>query len=293
MMNGWTRARADAMDLSSFPPFLPFLPLNNYFKNKIIWITGASSGIGEALALELARYDAVLVLTARRVEELERVAQRTGLATERLMVLPLDVTDFAKAPAKAAEIVSRFGRIDIMIHNAGVSQRSFVRDTDFEVYRRLMDVDFFSTVALTQAVLPFMTQQKSGQFIVVSSVAGKVGTPMRSGYNAAKHALHGFYDSLRSEVFDDNIRVNIVCPGYIKTNVSVNSLNDQGHKYGQMDANQAGGMPADACARRILSAAEHDRKEVFIGGFTEMAAVYLRRFWPAFLFKMVQRNVPD
>lgn len=267
--------------------------MNNYFKNKIVWITGASSGIGEALALELARLDAVLVLSARRVEELERVAQRTGLSAERLMILPLDVTDFGKAPAKAAEIVARFGRIDIMVHNAGVSQRSFVRDTDFEVYRRLMDVDFFSTVALTQAVLPFMTQQKSGQFIVVSSVAGKVGTPMRSGYNAAKHALHGFYDSLRSEVFDDNIRVNVVCPGYIKTNVSVNALNDQGQKYGQMDANQAGGMPADACARRILSAAEHDRKEVFIGGFTEMAAIYLRRFWPSFLFKMVRRNVPD
>ncbi len=271
----------------------PFLLLKNYFKNKIAWITGASSGIGEALALELARQGAKLVLSARRVDELERVKAATGLPDDQVLVLPLDVTDFDLAPAKAAEVVARFGRIDIMVHNAGVSQRSFVKDTSLEVYQKLMDVDFFSTVALTKAVLPYMTEQKSGQFIVISSVAGKVGTPMRSGYNAAKHALHGFYDSLRSEVFDDNIRVTVACPGYIKTNVSVNALDEKGGKYGQMDANQAKGMPADECARQILRAAEHDRKEVSIGGATEKAAVYLRRFLPSFLFKMVRRNVPE
>ncbi len=267
--------------------------MKNYFTNKIAWITGASSGIGEALALELARQGAKLVLSARRTEELERVKAATGLTDDQVMVLPMDVTDFDLAPAKAAEVVARFGRIDIMVHNAGVSQRSFVKDTSLDVYQKLMDVDFFSTVALTKAVLPYMTQQKNGQFIVISSVAGKVGTPMRSGYNAAKHALHGFYDSLRSEVFDDNIRVTVACPGYIKTNVSVNALDEKGGKYGQMDENQAKGMPADECARRILRAAELDRKEVFIGGLTEKAAVYLRRFFPAFLFKMVRRNVPE
>ncbi len=267
--------------------------MKNYFSNKVIWITGASAGIGEALALELARQGALLVLSARRAEELERVARGTGLPADRVLVLPMDVTDFAQAPAKAAEVVAKFGRIDLMVHNAGVSQRSYVRDTGLEVYQRLMDVDFFSTVALTKAVLPYMTRQKSGQFIVVSSVAGKVGTPKRSGYNAAKHALHGFYDALRSEVFDDGILVTVVCPGYIKTDVSVNALDDRGQKYGQMDANQARGMPADECARRILSAAAGDRKEVYIGGLKEVAAVYLRRFWPALLFKMIRKNVPD
>lgn len=268
-------------------------PLKNYFHQKVVWITGASSGIGEALALELAQAGASLILSARRVEELERVKQSTQLPPERVMVLPMDVTHFELATEKAAEIVARFGRIDIMVHNAGVSQRSFVRDTPLDVYQRIMDVDFFSTVALTKAVLPYMNSQKSGQFIVISSVAGKVGTPMRSGYNAAKHALHGFYDSLRAEVFEDNIRVTVVCPGYIKTNVSLNALDSKGGKYGQMDANQEKGMPADACARKVLHAAAHDQKEVFIGGFTELAAVYLRRFWPTLLFKMVRRNVPQ
>jgi short-subunit dehydrogenase len=267
--------------------------LNTYFNQKVVWITGASSGIGEALALELSKAGASLVLTARRPEELQRVKQSTGLPDERVMVLPLDVTKFELANEKAAEIINRFGRIDIMVHNAGISQRSFVRDTTLDVYQRIMDVDFFSTVALTKAVLPYMSQQKSGQFIVISSVAGKVGTPMRSGYNAAKHALHGFYDSLRAEVFEDNIRVTVVCPGYIKTNVSMNALDSQGRKYGQMDINQEKGMPADICARKILNAAVHDQKEVFIGGLTERAAMYLRRLWPDFLFKMVRRNVPQ
>ena len=267
--------------------------MKDYYKDKIAWVTGASSGIGEALAMDLARRGARLVLSARRAEELERVKAATGLANDQVLVLPMDVTDFDLAPAKAAEVMARFGRIDVMVHNAGVSQRSFVKDTPLKVYQKLMDVDFFSTVALTKAVLPYMTEQECGQFIVISSVAGKVGTPMRSGYNAAKHALHGFYDSLRSEVFDDNIRVTMACPGYIRTNVSVNALDEKGGKYGQMDANQAKGMPADECARRILRAAERDDKEVYIGGLTEKAAVYLRRFFPAFLFKMVRRNVPQ
>ena len=267
--------------------------MNAYYKDKVVWITGASSGIGEALALELAQAGARLVLSARRTEELERVRKSTQLPFERVLILPLDVTRFDLAVGKAAEIIAHFGQLDVMVHNAGVSQRSFVRDTELSVYQRIMEVDFFSTVALTKAVLPHMSRQKSGQFIVISSVAGKVGTPMRSGYNAAKHALHGFYDSLRAEVYEDNIRVTVACPGYIKTNVSVNALDSQGGKYGQMDANQEKGMSARECARKILRAAAQDRKEVFIGGVTERAALFLRRFWPAFLFKMVRKNVPS
>ena len=264
-----------------------------YFQDKVVWITGASSGIGEALALELAKEGAILVLSARRQEELERVKAATNLHDSRVLVLPMDVTQFELAPRNAMEILNQFGRIDVMVHNAGISQRSRVIDTNLDVYQRIMDVDFFSTVALTKAVLPSMIKQKSGQFIVISSVAGKVGTPLRSGYNAAKHALHGFYDSLRAEVFEDNIRVNVVCPGYIKTNVSVNALNSKGEKHGQMDINQEKGMPAEVCAKKILEAAEKDKKEVFIGGMTEMAAIYLRRFMPNLLFKLVRKKIPQ
>jgi len=209
------------------------------------------------------------------------------------LVLPMDVTAIDKAAPAADLIIKTFGQIDIMVHNAGVSQRSYIKDTTMEVYRKIMDVDFFSTVAITKAILPYMIKQQSGHFIVISSVAGKIGTPMRSGYNAAKHALHGFYDSLRAEGFNQNIHVTTVCPGYIKTNISVNALNESGDKFGKMDTNQANGIPADECARRILEAVKKDKKEIYIGGFTEVAAIYLKRFLPNVLFDQVRKTKPE
>jgi NADP-dependent 3-hydroxy acid dehydrogenase YdfG len=263
------------------------------FKNKVVWITGASSGIGEAIAMAFAQQGARLVLTARREEELIRVGKLTGLPETSILILPMDVTDFEKAKPAAERIIQTFGQIDIMVHNAGVSQRSYIIDTDLDVYRKLMDVDFYSTVAITKAVLPYMIRQQSGHFIVISSVAGKIGTIMRSGYNAAKHALHGFYDSLRAEGYKDNIRVTTVCPGYIRTNISLNALNESGSKFGKMDSNQANGIPAEECARQILRAVRKDKKEIYIGGLKEVAAIYLKRFLPNVLFDQVRKNIPE
>jgi short-subunit dehydrogenase len=263
------------------------------FKDKVVWITGASSGIGEAIALAFAKEGAKLVLTARREEELIRVKKLTGLPDENVLVLPLDVTEFDKAKPAAEQVISHFQRIDIMVHNAGVSQRSYIQDTDLEVYQSLMNVNFYSTVALTKAVLPYMRNQKGGHFIVISSVAGKIGTIMRSGYNAAKHALHGFYDSLRAEGYEDNIKVTTICPGYIRTNISLNALNESGAKFGKMDVNQAKGIPAEECARQILDAVKKDKKEIYIGGFKEVAAIYLKRFFPSVLFEQVRKNIPE
>lgn len=263
------------------------------FNNKVVWITGASSGIGEAITMAFAKEGAKLVLTSRREEELQRVAKQTGLPASSILILPLDVTDFDKAKPAAELIIATFGRIDIMVHNAGISQRSYIIDTDFEVYRKLMDVDFYSTVAITKAILPYMVQQQSGHFIVISSVAGKIGTIMRSGYNAAKHALHGFYDSLRAEGYKNNIKVTTVCPGYIRTNISVNALNEAGSKFGKMDANQANGIPAEECARQILNAVKKDKKEIYVGGLKEVAAIYLKRFLPSILFDQVRKNIPE
>lgn len=260
---------------------------------KVIWITGASSGIGEAITLESAKRGAKLVLSARREDELQRVKKLTGLPDSDVLVLPLDVTQFDKAVGAAEMVVKHFGRIDIMVHNAGISQRSYINDTDLAVYQRLMDVNFYSTVALTKAVLPYMMNQKSGHFIVISSVAGKIGTIMRSGYNAAKHALQGFYDSLRAESYEYGIQVTTACPGYIKTNVSVNALDESGKKFGKMDSNQAQGMEPSECANRILDAVEKNKKEIYIGGFREVAAIYLKRFFPDLLFDQVRKNIPE
>lgn len=265
----------------------------NSFKDKVVWITGASAGIGEALTMAFAQEGAKLVLTARREEELERVKKLTGLPASHVLVLPMDVTDLDKAKPAAEKVIAHFQHIDIMVHNAGVSQRSYIRDTEMEVYKKLMEVNFFSTVALTKAVLPYMMEQKSGHFIVISSVAGKIGTIMRSGYNAAKHALQGFYDSLRAEGYEHNIKVTTICPGYIRTNISLNALNESGSKFGKMDANQQKGIPAEECAERILEAVQKDKKEIYIGGFKEVAAIYMKRFFPNFLFDQVRKNIPE
>jgi short-subunit dehydrogenase len=257
------------------------------FSNKVIWITGASSGIGEALALESAKRGARLVLSARREEELHRVQQTAGLGNDRCLVIPMDMSDLSQFPEKTAQVLKHFGDIDYVFHNAGISQRSFVKDTSLDIDQKVMNVNFFGVVALTKAVLPHFLSKKKGHFIVTSSLVGKFGTPMRSAYSASKHALHGFFESLRAETWRDGVQVTIVCPGYIKTNISINAVNEEGKKYGKMDENQAQGMPADECAKRILSAVANGKREVLIGG-KETLGVYLKRFFPGLLWRTIR-----
>lgn len=242
-----------------------------------IWITGASSGIGEALALQASAAGAYLVLSARRETELNRV--RAACARpERVVVLPLDLTDFDAAEAlQRAE--AAFGPLDILVNNAGISQRGTVLDTQEAVYRRIFELDFFACVKLTKALLPGMIQRRRGHVVVISSVVGYVGTPMRSGYAAAKHALHGFFEALRAEVWREGVRVTLVCPGYIRTEVSLNAVTADGGTHGKMDEGQLKGLSAEACADRIWRAVAEGRAEVLIGA-REAVFVYLRRWLP-------------
>ena len=190
------------------------------FKDKVIWITGASSGIGEALALEFANRGARLILSSRRLEELKRVATETKLAELDLLILPFDLKNTENATALAAQVINKFGRIDILINNGGYSQRSEAIETKTEIVRELMEVNFFAHVNLSKAVLPYMKRQKNGHIVVISSIAGKFGFYLRSSYSAAKHALHGFFESMRLETEKFGIKTLIVCPGKIKTNTS-------------------------------------------------------------------------
>ena len=259
-------------------------------KNKTVWITGASSGIGEALAYQFANEGAKLVLSARRESELQRVAKATGLSEKDLLVLPMDMLKFEHFPEKVKTVIEHFGQIDFVVQNAGISQRSYVKDTKFQVYRDLMELDFFSVVAFTQALLPHFTERKSGHFVVISSIAGKIGVPLRGGYGAAKHAIIAFFDSLRAEVWQDNIRVTTICPGYILTQISVNALDATGNKHGKMDDNQAKGMTAEVFAMKALKAIKNNKKEVYIGGFYEVFGVYLKRFLPSLVYRMVRKK---
>lgn len=269
--------------------FLPATALKPPFSTAVVWITGASSGIGEAVALALARRGARLILSARRVDELQRVATLTGLPAADLLILPLDMTDVDSLPAHVETVRQRFGRIDYVFQNAGITQRSNVVDTDLAVYTRLMAVNFFGVVALTKAVLPVMLAQGSGQFVVTSSVAGKLGTKQRSGYCASKHALHGFFDALRAETYDAGLRVTLVCPGYIRTPISLHALGPDGQVHGKMDTNQAGGMDPDTFARQLLSAVAQEKEEVYIGG-AETYGIYLKRFLPGILSRILRKR---
>ena len=255
------------------------------FHNKVVWITGASSGIGEALAYAFAAEGALLVLSARREEELQRVAKACGNA----YVLPFDVLSLAEHTDRVNDIIKTYGRIDYLVLNAGVSQRSFMKDTEFDVYRRLFEVNFFSIVSLTQAVLPIFTAQKSGVFVPIASVAGRISTPRRAAYGATKHALIGFFDSVRAEVYPDGIRVTTILPGYIKTNISLHAMNEKGEAYGKMDPNQAKGLDPNFTAQKILQAILAGKNEFFVGGFLEGFGLFVKRFFPSIMPFMLRK----
>ncbi len=258
--------------------------------NKVVWITGASSGIGEALAYQFAKSGAKLVLSARRESELQRVAKATNLSENEVFVLPMDMLDMSCFDEKVKVVLAKFGQIDIVVQNAGISQRSYVQDTDFKVYRDIFELDFFSVVAFTQAILPHFLAQKSGYFVGISSVAGKLGVPLRSGYCAAKHAMIGFMDALRAEVHKENVFVTTICPGYINTAISLVAIDGQGKNWGKMDDNQAKGMNVNACAEQILKAVKNNKNEVFVGGWYEGLGMYLKRFFPSIVYRMVRKK---
>src|ERR1035437_8688220 len=205
------------------------------FKNKIVWITGASSGIGEALAKAFAAEGAKLILSARRIDELQRVKAELNLSEENCLILPLDLANTSNIDDLTQRVISKFQRIDILLNNGGVSQRSLTKETSLDIDRKIMEVNYFGTVALTKSVLPVMLKQKSGHIVVTSSISGKFGFYLRSAYSASKHALHGFFESLRMEIFNDNVKVLIVCPGKINTNISVNAITADGGKHNKID----------------------------------------------------------
>ncbi len=258
------------------------------FKDKVIWITGASSGIGEALANQCAAMGGRLILSSNEPEELERVAGDCASAGERPLVLPLDLTDPAGITAAADEVLGKFGHVDLLVNNGGISQRSLVKDTTMETYRKIMEIDFFGHVGVTKAVLPSMLERKSGHIVVTTSVSGKYGVPIRSGYCAAKHALHGFFDSLRAEVWRDNIKVTIVAPTGVKTKISLNAVVGDGSKYGKMDDLMTEGISAEECARQIITAVQKEKEEIVVGWDKAKIAAYLKRFTPGLFSKIIR-----
>lgn len=261
------------------------------FSGKVIWITGASSGIGEALAKAFSRESARVVLSARNVTELQRVQDEcvaAGAETDSLLVLPLDVLDYEALPNAVLAVNKAFGRIDLLINNAGTSQRSFCLETELQVYRTLFELNVMAQIALTKAVLPVMVEQGGGHILVTASVAGKVGVPLRTGYCAAKHAVMGFFDGLRTEVAHLGIKVTTIVPGFIRTNIGANALTGNGEPTGEQDTDIESGMDVTECADLILQGIAGGVEEIAVGSGPEMGLLELKQQDPTSTFRLLE-----
>ena len=262
--------------------------LKSYFNGKTIWITGASSGIGEALAYALSEAGANLILSARRTSELERV--KTACAhPEKIDIIPVDLSSHESVSSAISNCLNRHIRIDMLFNNGGISQRAEALNTDTEIVRRVMEIDFFSNIELSRAVALRMKEHGGGHIIITSSLMGKWGFYLRSAYAAAKHALHGYYDSMRMEVEPFNIRITLLTPGFIASDISRHALNDKGESTGEMDNNQATGMSTSQCAQEILQGVAAGKTEFGIGG-RELLGLKLRRFVPSFFEKILRKQ---
>ena len=253
-------------------------------REKAIWITGASSGIGRALAIQLARENK-LILSSRNLDELEVTKSRC--ASSKVHLELLDLADFDSHHSIVARIIKNHGAIDHLIHCGGISQRSLVNDTLLSVDEKLIRINYLGTVSLTKAILPHFLKEKQGHFTVITSLTGVFASPYRSGYAASKHALHGFFDSLRAELEDQGILVTLAAPGFVKTKVSINALTGDGNSLGSMDDAQAKGISAEACAQKTIRAIARNKREVYIG--RESYAAYVKRYLPGVFAHLIKK----
>lgn len=246
------------------------------FLNKVVWITGASSGIGEALCFKLSLLGASLIISARNKKELERVNATLPVNPGEAKVLVVDLEDLEKLDAITSEAVAFFNRIDYLINNAGLAIRDMAQSTAFEVERRIMDINYWAPVILTKNVLPSMIDSGFGHIVVISSLSGKYGIPRAAAYAASKHALHGFFESLRSELNQKDVSISLIIPGIIKTGITANALTGTGDKFGKIEAAFINGYPADKAAKKIVKAILDKKEEAFVGG-TEGITLWINR----------------
>lgn len=245
-------------------------------KNKTVWVIGASSGIGKGLVKYLSKENCKIILSARRETQLQEIKQEYNLTDNNAMVLALDISqsETFDDKIKQAQIFSK--NIDVIILNAGIAHKSFAEETTEEVDRRIMEVNFMGNILFTKKIIPIMKQQASGTIAVTSSILGKIGLPLVSTYCASKQAVSGYYESLRYEVEKYNINVTVISPGFIKTDITKNSLTGTGETFNQNSVAQEKGMDAELCAKKMITAIKKGKRHQYIGG--------LEVFMPTFSF---------
>ncbi|MHC1704762.1 MAG: SDR family NAD(P)-dependent oxidoreductase [Tenuifilaceae bacterium] len=256
------------------------------FRDRLVLITGSTSGIGKAIVKELAKEGAKLILADRKIEDLLILKEECLKSTSFCEAIAFDLSNPEEVASSAKTILEKYGAIYLLINNGGISQRSLAVETPIEIDRKIMEIDYFSYVILTKALLPSMIEKKEGFIAATSSLSGKFGFHYRSSYSAAKHAIQGYFETLRIELKHHGISVTVAYPGSINTNISINAIEKDGKPHGVMDPAQANGMSAEDCAKHYIKAIRKGRPEVLIGG-KEFIIFHLKRFFPRLFFKVI------
>lgn len=255
------------------------------FSGKVVWITGASSGIGEALVYEFARLGATIIASSNEATELERVRKNCEGLSGTITSVPFDLSDTSNIVSLVGSQLSVTGRIDYLLNIGGISHRSTIEETPLWLDRKIMEINYFGTIALSKAVLPYMIRQRSGHILATSSIAGRFGFPLRSAYSASKQALHGFFETLHIENSKNNIHASVIIPGRVKTKISFRALDGEGKEQGKMDEGLANGITPEKAARTIIRGIKRNKREILVGS-SELIMLYIRRFLPFIFFRI-------
>lgn len=264
---------------------------NKIFSGKTAWVTGASSGIGEALVRELVERGARVIASSNDIEGLERVKRSCGELSQMVLCSPFDLSDTSEIGKTVEDNISKLGSIDYLINIGGVSQRSTIEETPLWLDRKILEINFFGTIALTKAVLPHMIKRRSGHILATSSISGRFGFPLRSAYSASKQALHGFFETLYLENKKHKIRSSVIIPGRVRTNISFHALDSKGNEHGRLDNGQAGGITSEKAAIIILRGIKRNKREILVGG-NELILLHIRRICPWLFFRIADKIKP-
>jgi short-subunit dehydrogenase len=262
------------------------------FEEKVIWITGASSGIGEALVYKFIELGAIVIASSNQADELQRVKTSCGDRSDRVHIAYFDLANCEGIEDVVKAQVSALSRIDCLINLGGVSQRAYIEDTPLWLDRKIMEINYFGTIALTKAVLPYMIEQKEGHILATSSISGRFGFPLRSAYSASKQALHGFFETLHIENKKNCVRASVIIPGRVRTNISKNALTASGDAHGKMDPGQRRGITPEKAAEKIITGIKRNKREILVGS-TELIMLYIRKYFPSIFFNIAGKIEPE
>jgi dehydrogenase/reductase SDR family member 7B len=258
------------------------------FIGKVAWITGASSGIGESLVYEFVRRGAKVIASSNDAHGLDRVKAACEDKSTMVHCVPFDLSDTAKIDQIVEQQINTFGKIDFLLNIGGISQRAKITETPLWLDRKIFEINYFGTITLTKAVLPYMIRQKSGHVLATSSISGRFGFPLRSAYSASKQALHGFFETLYLENKIFNIRSSVIIPGRVKTAISIHALDSEGKEYGKLDDGQAKGISPESAAEIIIHGILKNRREILVGK-SELILLHIRRYFPWLFFRIADK----